>query len=339
MQTAKYFLILNITPDSFSDGTDRIAEGDFRNSKWLLEKAENLIEAGADVLDIGAESTRPGAETVSTEEEIKRLEEFLKVFCAKSDFPLSIDTRKAEVMKVILSEPLFYKNIAYINDVEGFSNSEISIETNEMSFGAQEIAFGGDEKPKVIKEIDVDNKLKLICMHSSVGVPPKLKTAEIADNFYTQKKHLRSGKFFNYGKSHDENLSEEELEAFYENICEFYEDLLLRAAKQGIASNRIIFDPGLGFGKNLKHSYALIKLIPKFIQKFRSQVFVGASRKSFLREIIDSQSIGKVLNYQNQLEALDLLTEKYNQLAYQAGANLFRVHVHPSQIKEYNIHR
>ena len=97
--------------------------------------------------------------------------------------------------------------------------------------------------------------------------------------------------------------------------------------------------PGLGFGKNLKHSYALIHLIPKIIQKFRSELFIGASRKSFLKEIIDKESISRTLNHSDYINALDILTDKYNNLCYQAGANLFRVHVHPSEIKAYNIHR
>ncbi|NQY79557.1 MAG: dihydropteroate synthase [Candidatus Caenarcaniphilales bacterium] len=318
MLTPQYFLILNITPDSFSDGTDHIADGDYQDSKWLFNKAEMLIKSGANVLDIGAESTRPGAETVSIDEEINRLENFLKVFCEKSNFPLSIDTRKAEVMKAILSEPLFYKNIAFINDVEG---------------------FGDEEKLKVIKEIDVESKLKLIAMHSSVGVPPKIKTHMIPDNFYLEKKHLRAGTFFNYGKTPDENLSKEEMEAYFENLCQFFESLQEKAKSYGIKEENLIFDPGLGFGKNLKHSYALLQLIPKFIQKLRSDVFIGASRKSFIREIIEQESISKTLNHSDYLNALDMLTEKYNSLCYQVGANLFRVHVHPSEIKAYNIHR
>lgn len=318
MPNPQYFLILNITPDSFSDGTDHIADGNYQDSNWLVNKANELIKSGANVLDIGAESTRPGAETISAKEEIERLEKFLKVFCEKSDFPLSIDTRKKEVMKVILSEPLFYKNIAFINDVEGFND---------------------EEKLKVIKEIDVENKLKLIAMHSSVGVPPKIKTHMIPDNFYLEKKHLRAGTFFNYGKTSDENLSEEEMEAFFENLCQFFESLQKKAKNYGIKEENLIFDPGLGFGKNLKHSYSLLQLIPKFIQRFRSDIFIGASRKSFIKEIIEKESISKTLNHSDYSNALDLLTEKYHNLCYQVGANLFRVHVHPSEIKAYNIHR
>ena len=81
MSTAKYFLILNITPDSFSDGTDHLPDADYRDSKWLVKKANELINNGADALDIGAESTRPGAERVDVTEEYNRLENFLKHFC------------------------------------------------------------------------------------------------------------------------------------------------------------------------------------------------------------------------------------------------------------------
>lgn len=317
MSNPLYFLILNITPDSFSDGTDLLSDGDYLDSSWLVKKANELIKSGANVLDIGAESTRPGAELVGASEEYQRLENFLKVFCKNSDFPLSIDTRKVEVMENLLKDKLFSKNIKYINDTEGFHQ---------------------DEKLEIIKKYDTENKLKLIAMHSSVGVPPKIKSHMIADNFYFEKKHLCAGTFFSKGKSSDGNLSEEEKEAFFEDLCQFFNALLKKAKSYSIKKENLIFDPGLGFGKNLKHSYVLLELIPKIIQNFGSDILIGASRKSFIKEIIEKENISKTLNHSDYLNALDILTEKYNSLCMQVGANLFRVHVHPSENKAYNVY-
>ena len=158
MKSARYLAILNITPDSFSDGSK-----DFRDLAWLLDRAEKLMESGAYALDIGAESTRPEAEPVSAIEEYQRLENFLKNFCSKYDFPLSIDTRKYEIMEALLSEPFFREKISFLNDVEGFTD---------------------ERKLELISKYDKEQKIKLIAMHSKGGVPPSLKALEVPEDYY-----------------------------------------------------------------------------------------------------------------------------------------------------------
>lgn len=117
--------VLNITPDSFSDG------GQFFSVDSALKQAERLIEDGADVLDIGAESSRPGADKVSVEEEIRRLKPFLETYSKHFDTPLSLDTYKAEVAALGLEH-----NVWMINDITGLTGDENMLETVAQSDAA-----------------------------------------------------------------------------------------------------------------------------------------------------------------------------------------------------------
>ena len=85
--------VLNITPDSFSDG------GKFRDPNFAIDQAQNMIAAGADIIDVGAESTRPGSHAIEVEEELRRLRPVLKILGEACSVPISVDTRKAEVAK------------------------------------------------------------------------------------------------------------------------------------------------------------------------------------------------------------------------------------------------
>lgn len=261
---------------------------------------------GAHVLDVGAESTRPGSEAVSPDEEYQRLENFLKFFCVKYDFPLSIDTRKYEVMEALLSEPVFRERIYFFNDVE---------------------AFQDEAKLDLIAKHDKDSPtalLKLIAMHSKGGIPPLLKSSEIPDDFYS----------IDYP-----NLNSEQA-ALKQSLIDFFSHLFKRCLKYQIEVDRLILDPGLGFGKNVYHSLALIEIIPDLVSLFKRDILIGASRKSFLKAALQNKAglnvLGDRLDHGTVAENtemgvpqhshLDLLTEKYNQLCYKAGARYFRVH-------------
>jgi dihydropteroate synthase len=98
--------ILNITPDSFSDG------GMYLDSNAALKRADKMIEEGVDIIDIGGESTRPGSETVSADEELKRITPIIEGIKKISDIAISIDTYKPEVMKEVID-----MDIAMINDI------------------------------------------------------------------------------------------------------------------------------------------------------------------------------------------------------------------------------
>lgn len=102
--------IVNITPDSFSDG------GHFFNPDLALRHIETLINQGADIIDIGAESTRPGADPVSTKDELSRLTPILTLYHQYFNTPISLDTTKADIAEFGLSH-----NVTYINDVSGLT--------------------------------------------------------------------------------------------------------------------------------------------------------------------------------------------------------------------------
>ena len=98
--------ILNLTPDSFSDG------GQFLNPDAAIQRVKEMIEEGADIIDIGGESTRPGAQPLTAEEEIQRVVPVIEAICKQCDFPVSIDTSKADVMKAAIAA-----GATMINDV------------------------------------------------------------------------------------------------------------------------------------------------------------------------------------------------------------------------------
>jgi len=148
------FGILNLTPDSFSDGDESM-----QDSNKALSKAQALIDAGADVLDIGAESTRPGASLVTTEEEWLRLRPFLEAYNLSA--PLSLDSRNPDIVK----RALYHTDaIHYINDVSGMINPEML----------------------VILEQHAEPHVKFISMHSKGGVPPSISSSEVPDDYYTE---------------------------------------------------------------------------------------------------------------------------------------------------------
>lgn len=258
--------ILNLTPDSFSDGDSVILE-----PEAALMRVEELIAQGANFIDIGAESTRPGASPLSTEDELARLIPFLDLVKAQSSTlkaKFSLDTRNSQVVRKVFKE--YGQYFAFINDVSGLQNNNM---------------LG------IIAEF-VNPNVRLISMHSKGGVPPRLNSSEIPDDFY---KH-----------------------GLLEDMKVFWDRTINQMRRFNIDSSRLILDPGLGFGKNLKHSLEIIELIPKLKQEFGFPVLIGASRKSFLKL------------WKNQAEAsnqeLDQWTKEYNAMAVKAGAELLRVH-------------
>lgn len=265
------FAILNITPDSFSDGSDKMLD-----PAYALAKAEELIAAGADVLDIGAESTRPGADELKDESELSRLIPFLEKFRNQyPDFPISIDTRKAGVIK----EALNY-NIQYLNDVSGFLNPKMAEIIGNNLNSTQNPNF------------------KIIAMHSKGGIPA-IKSKDVGDDFYGELGLLTDMKKF------------------------FYTSLKL-AERHGIEPSRFILDPGIGFGKNVKQSLEILDLIPELRNEFNLDILIGASRKSFLRAIIN-EGIDNRLNITSSMD-LDLASQIYHQNAVDNGATFIRTH-------------
>ena len=207
--------VLNITPDSFSDG------GKFNKYNKGLKHALEMFSLGANIIDIGGESTRPGSKAISSIIEWQRIEKIIKSISKK--IPISLDTRKSYVME---------KGIKYgvkiINDVSG------------LNYDAETI--------NVLKKY----KTPFVIQHS-LGTPDKMQNKPIYKN---------------------ELL----------DIYDFFEHKIKFLKEFGIKHKNIIIDPGIGFGKNLKHNMSLISNISIF-HSLGFPILVGNSRKRFIKEI------------------------------------------------------
>ena len=207
--------ILNITPDSFSDG------GKFYKKKAGLKHAFNLFEFGADIVDVGGESTRPGSKPISEKEEWSRIEKIIRKIGRK--IPLSLDTRKAGIMNKGIKI-----GIELINDISGLSYDSKTIE--------------------LLKK----HQTPFVIQHSQ-GTPENMQ---------------------NNPKYKNELL----------DIYDFFEEKIKFLRSEGIKHNNIILDPGIGFGKNLKHNMNLIKSISIF-HTLGFPILLGLSRKKFIKDL------------------------------------------------------
>ena len=201
--------ILNVTPDSFSDG------GQFLDPAVAIAHAAAMADQGADILDVGAESTRPygGARPVSAEEERTRLERVLPTV-VKLSLPVSVDTIKAEIAAWALD-----RGAAIVNDVWGL------------------------QRDAAMAPLIADRGVPVIVMHNRENVDPRLEI--IAD------------------------------------VAMFFERSLDIADRAGIARDKIVLDPGIGFGKTAQQSIACIARLGEF-KRFGLPILVGASRKRFI---------------------------------------------------------
>jgi dihydropteroate synthase len=207
--------ILNLTPDSFSDG------GRFNKKTQGIKHAKNLIKFGADLVDVGGESTRPGSKEVSLKKEWNRMEKIIKKISKK--IPLSLDTRKSEIMSKGIKV-----GVKLINDVSGLSHDS--------------------------KTVNILKKYKIpFVIHHSQGTPKNMQRNPIYKN---------------------ELL----------DIYDFFEEKIKFLRSKGIKHNNIIIDPGIGFGKNLKHNMNLIKSISIF-HTLGFPILLGLSRKKFIKDL------------------------------------------------------
>jgi len=207
--------VLNLTPDSFSDG------GKFNKKNAGLKHAINLFKFGADIVDVGGESTRPGSKPISKIKEWSRIEKTIKAISKKN--PLSLDTRKADIMNKGIKI-----GIKLINDVSGLSYDSKTIE--------------------VLKK----NKSPFVIQHSQ-GIPENMQ---------------------NNPKYKNELL----------DIYDFFEEKIKFLRFKGIKHNNIIVDPGIGFGKNLKHNMNLIRSVSIF-HTLGFPILLGLSRKKFIKDL------------------------------------------------------
>ncbi len=208
--------ILNITPDSFSDG------GKFNKKISARKQINKLIADGAKIIDVGGESTRPGSKEISQTEEWQRVNKVMSYLKSKIFF-VSLDTRKSFVMKKALK----YK-LDLINDISG------------LSYDNETINF--------LKK----TKLPFVLHH-------------MKGNTETMQKN----------PSYNNVLLD---------IYDYFEDRLRLIRKSGIKHNHIILDPGVGFGKNMKHNITLINNVSIF-HSLGLPVMLGISRKRFIKDI------------------------------------------------------
>ena len=208
--------VLNLTPDSFSDG------GMYNNKSSGYTRAIYLFNKGCDILDIGGESTRPGSKEVKIDIEWKRIEAILKKLSKLKKF-ISIDTRKSEIM----SKSLNYR-ISLINDVSGLSHDQDTIDLLKRS-----------NSPFVI--------------HHMKGVPENMQKKPKYKNVVLE-------------------------------IYDFFERKIKQLRENGIKHNNIILDPGIGFGKDLKHNITILNNISIF-HSLGFPVMLGVSRKRFIKDI------------------------------------------------------
>ena len=207
--------VLNLTPDSFSDG------GKFNTKKKGINHAIKLYKEGADLIDVGGESTRPGSKEVNKEDEWNRINDILKSIVKK--IPISLDTRKSEIMKNGIKV-----GVKLINDVSG------------LSFDPETI--------NILKKY----KIPFVIQHT-LGTPENMQ---------------KNPKYKN------ELL----------DIYDFFEEKIKLLRSKGIRHNNIILDPGIGFGKKLKHNMNLIRRVSIF-HSLGFPILVGNSRKRFIKDI------------------------------------------------------
>ena len=233
--------ILNVTPDSFSDG------GDFSNIDIAVNHAKEMINEGADIIDLGGESTRPGHSYVDADEEKRRILPVIKRLKEEINVPISVDTYKADVAQEALE-----LGVEMINDIWGLTK-----DSNMANIVAKYDAY--------------------ICiMHNQDGTE--------------------------YNKD------------IMESIKEFLQDSIDLALKSGIKKEKIVLDPGIGFGKTFEQNLEVLKRLDE-IKSLGYPVLLGTSRKSV---------IGNVLNVEpkQRLEGTIATTV----LGIRDGVDIVRVH-------------
>lgn len=210
--------ILNVTPDSFSDG------GRFTSGEAVARQVEQMLAAGVDIVDVGGESTRPFAEPVSESEELARVLPVIEHIRKISKVPVSIDTTKAEVARQALAA-----GATMVNDISALRHD-----------------------PEMV-EVVRSYKGPIIIMHMQ-GTPGDMQV----DPRYRD---------------------------VVEEICAFFLERTGWMEEQGIGKDRIVIDPGIGFGKTLEHNLDILRNVNTFKQ-LGFPVLIGHSRKSFLEKLL-----------------------------------------------------
>ena len=243
--------VLNVTPDSFSDGGQLYRDGHV-DTDALLTRAEQMLAEGADILDVGGESTRPGAAVVGEAEELDRVVTAVETVAHHCDTIISVDTSTPSVMRESAR-----CGAGLLNDVRGF------------------------QRPQAL-ETAADSGLALCVMHMQ-GEPDTMQTAPSYSDVV-------------------------------QDIAEFLSQRLADVSGVGIDLDRVIIDPGFGFGKTAEQNFELLARLSE-LQGIGQPVLVGLSRKSMISSVLDR------LPEQRMVASVALAL-----MAVERGARIVRVH-------------
>lgn len=270
--------IINVTPDSFSDG------GQFFAIEEALKQARKLIAEGATILDIGGESTRPGSSYVEIEEEIQRVVPVIKAIRQESDVLISVDTWKSQVAEAALRAGA---NI--VNDITGLM---------------------GDEK---MAEVVARAGAQVVIMFNPVMARPQHPSSLIFP-------HFGFGETFTKEDLADfEQLSVEEL------MTAFFDRALARAKAAGISKDKIMLDPGIGFGLTKKENLILLRDLEK-LHKMGYPIFLGVSRKRFVINILEENGFEVNPDTELGFRNRDIASAHVTSIAARQGVEVVRVH-------------
>ena len=215
--------IVNVTPDSFSDG------GRFFSTETAVKQGLELARQGADILDIGGESTRPRATPVDAAEESKRVLPVIRELAAQLSIPISIDTMKPEVAAAALAA-----GASIVNDV------------------------AANREDSAMWKVVAPSGAAYVCMHMQ-GTPQTM-----------------------------------QMDPAYANVVNevncFFEERLGKLEKHGIERERIVFDPGIGFGKTFQNNLQLLQDLRR-LTRWDRPLMLGVSRKSFISEATGTKGV------------------------------------------------
>jgi len=211
--------VLNVTPDSFSDG------GAYRALDHSVARAQQMVAEGAALIDVGGESTRPGAESISAQQELDRVIPVIEALAGELPVPISIDTSKAIVMTEAAEA-----GAGFINDV-------CALNTDGALSAAAATGLP-------------------VCLMHMRGQP---RTMQVDPQY-------------------DDVLHE---------VSEFFTDRVEACESEGIGVDRIVLDPGIGFGKSLQHNLTLLAQLDHLLELHELPLLIGVSRKSMFGQLLD----------------------------------------------------
>ncbi len=240
--------ILNVTPDSFSDG------GLYFDKDDAVRQALKMEDEGADFIDVGGESTRPGSQAVALDEEVRRVIPVIEAMAGKVKVPISIDTRKSQVAELAIKA-----GASIVNDISG-------------------LRFD-----KRMAEVAARYGVAVVIMHIK-GTP----------------KNMQQNPTY---------------KALIPEIMDYLREGILIAQKAGVADDKIIIDPGIGFGKTIGDNLEILRRLGEFTG-FEKPILIGPSRKSFIGKTLGDLPVTERLEGTAAAVAIGIFN----------GANIIRVH-------------